>query len=241
VTVDFTIVAIISLAIGATAGIGVGYGTVRLNQLLVVVLGKAWSSGRARQRYILISIYAAIVYFIILAYYLYPDQGYVAKAISVPVFVVLFLLGVYLADKRYGASESIMFRIIEAMYDSSRFAEGDSAAAIRDACRTAKGVLEAMPKSNSEILRVLFLVFDSRTAVFFVSLSAGEAKFARFVELKPADQIAYIRNWIDNPFLFYAMQGLKSLVNFSYYSNQSGCNSAGIPYDGNFLRRTYLE
>ena len=231
--------AIISFVIAAMAGYASGYGTVRINNFLVILLGKAWSSGHAQRRYYLIAAYAAIAYFIAMANMFYPDHGYVVKALTVPLFLGLYALGILQAERRYKHAQEIMNRVIAAMYLSGQSPEPKKA--IDDACRIAAGVLGAMPVSNAEILRILFMTFDSRTAVFFVSLGSGEIKLGRFIQLKPAEQMEYLRHWSENDYLFYAIQGIKSLVNFSYYSSPSAWKSAGIEYDGDFLRWSYLK
>jgi hypothetical protein len=241
-------VAVLSFAVASAAGYISGYGTVRINYFLVILLGKAWSSGHARKRYIPIGAYATIVYFILAAHLLYPEYGYIAKAITVPVFVGLYALGVLHSERRYKDSLAIMDKLIGAMYympdqkpSQQPPSDDESKQAIDDACRIARDILAAMPTSNVEILKVLFLTFDSRTAVFFTSLGSGTLKFRRFTGLKRAEQIEYIRQWSENNYLFYAIQGIKSLMSFSYYSSHHSWAISGIPYDGNFLRRSYLK
>jgi hypothetical protein len=247
----------ICIAIAVASGYLGGYATVRINQLLVILLGRAWTSGRARKRYNLMMAYSAIIYLIALVAFLYPGEHLAIKLVSVAIFAGQFVIGIKHAEKRYKQALDIMDRIIKAMFHTSlsepastlavynKHARHDNQrgqeeeAAIRDALRISKDILDAMPKSNAETLKVLFLFLDSRTAVFIISLSAGKWRFRRFSELSWQEQQDYLDTWNENSFLFYAIQGIKSLVSFSYFSSPNSWQNIG--YNGDFLRWSYIR
>ena len=59
---DFLVI----LSITAVAGYLAGFMTVKINNLLVIVLGKLWSSGHAKKRYIPIGITVVSCYIVII-------------------------------------------------------------------------------------------------------------------------------------------------------------------------------
>ncbi|HKI07127.1 MAG TPA: hypothetical protein VKA09_01905 [Nitrososphaeraceae archaeon] len=210
--------------------------TVRINSLFVIILGKAWSSGHARGRYNLVGALAALVYFGSILTVFYPGEDFATKLASVPLFIGLYTVGIIDADRRFNDTPRIMDRIIQIMYHSP---SNESSGAIDEASRIARGILKAMPESNVESLRLLFLFFDSSTAVFIISLSSGRLRTRRFIYLKRGDQIDYLDAWNRSQYLFYAIQGMKSMIHFSYYTGSSVWKSIG--YNGEFLRRSYLN
>jgi hypothetical protein len=256
----------ICFSLAAISGYTGGYATVRINQLLVILTGKVWTSGRARKRYNLIIAYASIVYLIAVSVFLFPGEHLAIKIISVSIFLATYIVGIRHAESRYNQTPTIMNKIIETMFLSQPFSpntqpEGSTTKKgeqpelfmtdrnnhdsrrvdddLKDAFRIAGEILDVMPKSNVEALKILFMFFDSRSAVFLISLSAGKWRLKRFSSLDIADRHDYISTWADNQFLFYAIQGMKSLVNFSYYNSRFSWKAIG--YGGDFLRWSYTK
>lgn len=132
-----------------------------------------------------------------------------------------------------------LFESVSNNFDLKGMDKKEEDVSIKDATRIARNILNIMPKSNVEALKVLFMFFDSKTGVFLISLSAGKWRLKRFSNLSMQDRHDYLSIWANNQFLFYAIQGMKSLVNFSYYNSAYSWNAIG--YNGNFLRWSYIR
>src|SRR5205809_7699324 len=107
----------IIFTIGAVSGYIGGYGTVRMNHLLIIISGTAWKSGNARKRYNLILAYGAMLYLICVYVLFYPGEGSTVKLLSVLLFIPLFVAGIKHAERGFKQSQSIMKAIIKAMYE----------------------------------------------------------------------------------------------------------------------------
>jgi len=212
--------------------------TVKMNHLLVIALGKIWTSGHGQQRYIVVGASMSIVYLAILFGFFegFEFHFYVLLLLT---FVGLYVAGLKHAEKR---SSQVIFEIIPRMIELTYlFDKNDpeQLKAIQDAKKFSEEVIFSMPKSTGEALQLLFFFFDSAMAVFFVSMINGRFRVSRFINLSEEDQIHYVESWANNPYLFVAMQAIKGLMGFSYYSSEHSWES--IKYNGELLRNSYLR
>jgi hypothetical protein len=234
---DFQVILLMTPIIGYLAG----FMTVKINYLLVIVLGKLWTSGHAKKRYILIGIiitacYIAVV-MVVFDFTTFNDPVFqrIGPIIVTIVFAGLYFFGIYHSDMRFKDAIIIMNKIIEVTY-----AKGDSPAERKirkDTQENAKGILDAMPVSNNHALSLLLFVFDSAMMVFIVSLISGSFRVRRFINLGRTEQEDYFEAWATNEYLYYAVQALKSLIGFSYYTSPGTWTEIG--YSGTLLARSY--
>lgn len=236
---DFLVI----LSITAVAGYLAGFMTVKINNLLVIVLGKLWSSGHAKKRYIPIGITVVSCYIVIILLVIdntaSTDPAFQTLEIVIltAIFSGLYAVGIYHADKRFKDAVIVMNHMIRVTY-----AKGDSPEEkkiLDDTKKNAKAILDSMPKSNSHALSLLFFVFDSAMMVFFISLSSGRFRVDRFINLDPKEQEKYFETWSNNPYLYYAVQALKTMIGFSYYTSPGTWKA--IDYNGTFLAGSYLR
>jgi len=75
--------------------------------------------------------------------------------------------------------------------------------------------------------------------VFFISLSSGRFRVGRFINLDPKEQEEYFETWSNNSYLYYAVQALKTMIGFSYYTSPGTWKA--IDYSGTFLAGSYLR
>jgi len=218
------------------AGYLAGFMTVKINHILVIALGKIWTSGNGQHRYIPIGAAISAVYLGVLICVVKDFEFYFYLLLFLS-FVGLYFAGVKHATKRFGDSIEIMEKIIELTYLLDENDEKQKQA-VRDAQAFSKEILGAMPPSISEALLLLFFFFDSAFAVFFVSLVNGRFTSTRFIELSKNEQLDYIEAWASNPFLFVAIQAIKGLIGFSYYTGKNTWDA--IEYNGKMLRNSYI-
>jgi hypothetical protein len=235
---DFLAILLIT-AIGYPAG----FMTVKINNLLVIAFGKLWSSGHAQKRYIPIGVIIAACYtlvaFRIVDFTAFTDPPFqmLGPLILTTIFSGLYAVGIYHADKRFGKIGDIMEAIIKLTYASGN--SPDEKEIRNDTIKNANCTLEAMPESNKEALELLFFVFDSGFMVFFISLSSGRLRARRFIRLCSEQQMEYLEKWAKNTQLYYAIQALKSLIGFSYYTSPRTWKDVG--YSGTLLGRSYWK
>jgi hypothetical protein len=234
---DFQIILLVTPIIGYLAG----FMTVKINHLLVIVSGKLWTSGHAKKRFIVTGIIVTACYITIIVMIFDfatindPTLQTIVLAIITIVFAGLYAVGIFHSDMRFKDTETIMNNIIEVTY-----ADGNSPLEIqirKDTQNNAKSILNAMPISNNHALRLLLFVFDSAMMVFLVSLSSGRFRVRRFVNLGSTERKEYFETWATNEYLYYAVQALKSLVGFSYYTSPGTWTEIG--YNGKLLSRSY--
>lgn len=214
-----------------------GFMTVKMNHLLVIVLGKIWTSGHGQQRYVVVGASMSAVYLAILISFFegFLFHFYILLFLT---FVGLYVVGLKHAEKR---SSQVIYDIIPKMIELTYLFEknDEQQEAIKDAKKFSKEIIFSMPASTGEALQLLFFFFDSRMAVFFVSMINGRFRVSRFINLSEEDQIHYIESWANNPYLFVAMQAIKGLMGFSYYTSKHSWKS--IKYNGDLLRNSYLR
>ena len=139
--------------------------TVKMNHLLVIVLGKIWTSGHGQQRYVVVGASMSTVYLAILIGP-FEDFQFHFYVLLFLTFVGLYVAGLKHAEKR---SSQVIFDIIPKMIELVYlFDKNDELQqkAIHDAKVFSKKVIFSMPKSTGEALQLLFFFFDSRMAVF---------------------------------------------------------------------------
>jgi hypothetical protein len=233
---DFQVILLVTPIIGYLAG----FMTVKINYLLVIVSGKLWTSGHAKKRFIVTGITVTACYITIIMmifdFTTINDQTLqMIPAIITIVFAGLYAVGIFHSDMRFKDTDTVMNNIIMVTY-----ATGNSPLEIqirKDTQNNAKSILDGMPISNNHALRLLLFVFDSAMMVFLVSLSKGRFRVRRFVNLGSTERKEYFETWATNEYLYYAVQALKSLVGFSYYTSPGTWTEIG--YNGKLLSRSY--
>jgi len=235
---DPFIFVLITLSIATISGYISGFMVVQINHLLVILLGKINSGGHAQKRYIPTGVAACAIYLTIMLFFLFPNENVVIKFASLPFFIGLYVFGITRAKRLFKQTHKILFELIKIMYYSPTDKKLDDNT-IKDTMKTADSILSSMPQSNKEALMILLLFFNSTTTVFLVSLISGRIRLKSFINLNTIEKTDYLQAWAQNKFLFYAIQGMKSLVSFSYFANSQSWSAIG--YNGELLRRSYLD
>ena len=221
------------LLIALIAGFLSGFLTVKINHILIIVTGKLQTSGNAQGRYIVVGIASSILFFI-LYYFMTLNPDLIYGIIFSAIYAVLYALGVVIAQNRFKQSDKVLKMIISAMYTDSL--NGDQITS--DAFRISKQMLDSIPIANKEAILLLVFVFDSRFAVFFISLLGRRFMIKRFINMNSDEQDHYLKTWSTAVGLSLAVQALKSIVGFAYYT--SNLSWSQIDYEGNVLKRSYL-
>ncbi len=220
--------------IAIVLGFVVGFFSVKINHLLIILTGKLISSGHATNRYIIVGVIGYVIVFA--AYWLFvqfPDVTH--GIITASVFGGSFVAGIVIADHRFSQSCEILQSIINAMYSDSE--KGNSKT--NDAFSISKTMLINMPSANKEALLLLVFFFDSRLGVFFSSLFGRKIMLKRFISMNPKEQDWYIQTWSTTMGFSLALKALKSITSFAYFS--SNLTWSDIPYNGEVLKRSYLN
>jgi len=215
-------------------GYGTGFFTVKINHLLVIFLGKLWSSGNAQKRYILVGGLATVVFGI--AVFLQTND-FTLALISVSVFAVLFLVGIKHAMHRFNQYIEILNALIQSLFPKEDPNDDQHDALLADTSKISQQMLESMRKSQLESLKILFFFFDTVFAVFLISLTKRKFRLRRFINLSKEDQVDYMRIWADAERLNLAPVALKALIGYSYYTSHLSWDKIG--YRGEVLRRSY--
>lgn len=220
------------------AGYIVGFLTVKINYVLIILVGKLFSSGSARGRYALTGFLGAVLVFVF-ATSQFPALGSAIHAATSLVFAGTFAVGTWHAMRRFGTAEHT--GILEAVLDTI-FPEGGEipeGAKNVSSVQTAGKLLQSLPESNQAAIKLVSVIFDSATMRFVLGLMHGTLRIKRFVDLDAKERAAYLQEWVNDPRLFYAVQAFRVLSNFSYYIKEAVWKSVG--YDGRLLRSSYLE
>ncbi len=152
-------------------------------------------------------------------------------------FIIFYLVGIYHADRRFSQAGPIMEKIVEVTYATGHSLEEEK---IRiDTIKNINTTMQAMPESYSVALNLLFFFFDSRLMVFVIGLLNRKLWLNRFINLDKDIQKDYFAFWDKNRYLHYAIQALKSLVAFGYYTSPGTWQ--GIGYGGTLLGRSYWK
>ena len=224
-------------------GYGSGFMTVKINNLLVIAFGKLWNSGHAEKRYvvsgaIVTACYILIIFIIFdLTTVIGPGLEIFGLAVLTAIFIIFYIVGIYHADKRFSEAGPIMEKIVEVTYATGHSLEEEK---IRiDTIKNINTTMQAMPESYRVALDLLFFIFDSRFMVFFIGLLNRRLWPHRFVKLDIEEQRDYFDVWEKNRFLHYAVQALKSLIAFGYYTSPGTWKDIG--YGGTLLGRSYWK
>lgn len=231
-THELTLFLVSSLLIGY----GAGFLTVKINHLLVIFLGKLWSSGNAQRRYILVGGIATFFYGVMI---FYQTNNFVLALIFVVVFTVLFISGIKHAMHRFDQYIDVLNALIQSLFPKEDLNDDKHEALLADTSKISKEMLESMRKSQLESLKILFFFFDSIFAVFFISLIKGKLKFSRFINLSKEDQVDYMHIWAATEGLNLGPVALKALIGYSYYTSHLSWDKIG--YRGEVLRRSYIN
>jgi uncharacterized membrane protein YiaA len=160
--------------------------------------------------------------------------GLAALAVNL---IIFYIVGIYHADKRFSEAGSIMEKIVEVTYATGYSLDEEK---IRiDTIKNINSTIQAMPESYRVALDLLFFIFDSRFMVFFIGLLNRRFWPHRFVKLDIEEQREYFDAWEKNRFLHYAVQALKSLIAFGYYTSPGTWKDIG--YGGTLLGRSYWK
>jgi len=231
-THDLTLYLVASLLIGY----GIGFLTVKINHLLVIFLGKLWSSGNAQRRYILVGGIVAVMYGMIIFYH---TNNFASALVFAIVFSVLFVSGVKHAMHRFNQYIDVLNALIQSLFPKEDPNDDQHEALLADTSRISQEMLESMRKSQLESLKILFFFFDSIFAVFFISLTKYKFRFSRFINLSKEDQVDYMHIWASIEFLNLGPVALKALIGYSYYTSHLSWDKIG--YRGDVLRRSYIN
>jgi len=231
-THELTLFLVSSLLIGY----GAGFLTVKINHLLVIFLGKLWSSGNAQRRYILVGGIATFLYGVMI---FYQTNNFVLALIFVVVFTVLFISGIKHAMHRFDQYLDVLNALIQSLFPKEDLNDDKHEALLADTSKISQEMLESMRKSQLESLKILFFFFDSVFAVFFISLIKGKLKFSRFINLSKEDQVDYMHIWAATEGLNLGPVALKALIGYSYYTSHLSWDKIG--YRGEVLRRSYIN
>jgi hypothetical protein len=225
------------------AGYGSGFMTVKINNLVVIARGRLWSSGHAMKRFLVSGTIVAagyiLIIFVIFDFTMVVGFGLeiLGLAVLVAIFVIFYIVGVYHADNRFNEAKSIMEKVAEMTYATGYSLDEEK---IRiDTIKNINTTMQAMPESYRVALYVLFSFFDSRFMVFLIGLLNRKFWHHRFVELDIETQREYFEAWEKTPYLLYAIQALKSLVGFGYYTSPGTWKNVG--YGGTLLGRSYWK
>jgi hypothetical protein len=227
---------IIYLFFSILIGYGTGFFTVKINHLLVIFLGKLWTSGNAQKRYILVGGLATAVFGAIL---FVQTNDLTLALISASVFTVLFLVGVKHAMRRFNQYIEILNALIQSLFPKEEPNDDQHDMLLADTSKISQQMLESMQKSQLESLKILFFFFDTVFAVFLISLTKRKIRFSRFIHLSKKEQVEYMRIWAESEGLNLAPVALKALIGYSYYTSHLSWDKIG--YRGEVLRRSYIN
>jgi len=229
---DLTLYLVSSLLIGY----GLGFFTVKINHLLVIFLGKLWSSGNAQRRYVLVGGIVTVMYGMMI---FYQTSNFVSALIFVAVFAVLFVSGIKHAMHRFNEYVDILNALIQSLFPKEDPDDDQHDALLADTSKISQDMLESMRKSQLESLKILFFFFDSIFAVFLFSFIRRKLRFSRFINLSKEDQVDYMHIWASTEFLNLGPVALKALIGYSYYTSHLSWDKIG--YRGEVLRRSYIN
>lgn len=222
------------LLIAIGSGLFSGFLSVKINHLLVIITGRLLTSGNAQRRYIVIGIAATILFFILYVF-TNPFDLLFGVVFSV-IFALCFTIGIFVAKQRFSEALLILHQTISAMYTDSP--NGNEIT--DDAFEISSQTLDAMLPANKEAFLLLVMIFDSRFAVFFISLFVGHYfSIKRFIHMSAAEQDKYLETWASNQYLALVIQALKSITSLTYFT--SHLSWPQIDYDGGVLKRSYLN
>ena len=235
----------VSLVLALVIGTLVGFFTVKVNFVLIILLGYLFSSGTAWGRYAVAGFLFSVVAFLLLGGQ-YPGLG-LARFLLTAGFFGAFLLGVGIALASLAQGRETLTPVLNTIFPggTDRLPRASEISSVL----TAHSFLRSMPVSARKAIELFSALFNSATFVFLVSLRHGKLQGKRFTNLTASDQREYLDDWRRAPGLSYGAHIFRILANYSYYvksmvwrppSGHPG-NDARVPYDGELLRRSYLK
>ncbi len=224
---------ILYLIMSLLIGYGTGFFTVKINHLLVIFLGKLWSSGNAQRRCTLVGGLATIIFVVIV---FLQTNVLTLTLISASIYAILFLIGIKHAMYRFSQYIEILDALIQSLFPKEDPNDDQYDALLANTSKISQNMLESMRKSQLEFLKILFFFFDTIFAVFLISLTKRKFRFSRFINLSKEDQVDYMHIWADSEGLNLAPVALKALIGYSYYTSHLSWGKIG--YRGEVLRRS---
>ncbi len=151
----------------------------------------------------------------------------------------MFVLGAWLAQRRFGTAEyqEILRAVLDTIHPDTQ-STIPGALEVSSAV-TLQNLLQSMPASTRNVIKLFSLIFDSRTMVFVVHIRHGKRVWRRFVEMDADAKKGYLDEWRSDPVLSYGAHIFRILSSYSYYIKEQVYH--GIGYNGELLRRSYLE
>lgn len=233
---DIANIATIELSL-ATIGLVAGFISVKINLVLLVLLGRLFTSGRATRRYFVIAFFGFLAAFAALS----PSTSLDSETIIVSsvLFSLWLLLGELIGHR---ATRLKDFRhIISAVLDTSfpkDYYHFPGAVDI-SSVNTSETLVQRMPYSLSIGLKLFVAIFDSRTMVFLGSLRRGKLRWKRFVNLSSKDRREYLNYWRFTSQLSIGAHILRILTSYAYYVKDQTWPHLG--YSGHLLEWSYLD
>lgn len=221
----------------AIIGLIVGFISVKINLVLIVLEGRLFSSGRATGRYFVIAFFGFLAAFAGLG--VSSSLDFATIVVSSVLFSLYLLLGEFIGHRTTRLKD---FRqIISAVLDTS-FPEGyhgfPGAVAI-SSVSTSEMLVHRMPDSLSVGLQLFIAVFDSRTMVFLGSLRRGKLRWKRFVNLSKMDRTEYLNYWRYTSQLSVGAHIIRTLTSYAYYVKDQTWPL--LKYNGHLLKWSYLD
>lgn len=235
----------------------IGYVTVNVQRLIVVLQGDIWKRGRSR-RFVWTLGVAVTAIFIGLSTLLYLDiipffsiqgsdwmlnsglplnlqRSSATDILAVLIFVSYpgwFQIGVWSGEYAFRQVPRILRAVVSAAFPSGG-AIPLSAEDVK-AHDAVNALIKRMPKSYREAFNVLLVTMNSPILVFALT-----GKTMHFTDLTPDEQVQYLAALQKTPVLNGAGYALKILASFGYYIREEVGKHIG--YDGSFLRRSYVR
>ena len=216
--------------------------TVKINHIMIITQGKLWSSGNAQQRYILIGALASVVFAIIL-FSFYVNNLKLTLFMTL-IFAGIFVIGIKHAMWRFRQYDKILDDLIRALFPNDEKSKEDYEIQINNTLRISKDMLADMQSSQTESLKLLFLIFDSAFTVFFINLIyRKKIVFNRFKNMSTQDKISYMDLWESKDYLVVIPIALKALIGYCYYTSHYSWETISEDggYKGEVLRRSYIN
>ena len=225
----------VSLVLALVIGTLVGFFTVKVNYVLIILLGYLFSSGTAWARYVAAGFLLSGIAFLLLGG---QYTGFVlARLLLTAGFFGAFLLGVGIALASLGQGREAIAAVLDTIF-SGKTTHLPRASKISSVV-TSHRLLQSMPGSARKAIELFSALFNSATFVFLVSFGHGKLRGKRFVNLTAAERKEYLDDWRRAPGLSYGAHIFRILAVYSYYVKRKVSSQVG--YDGELLRRSYLE
>jgi hypothetical protein len=218
-------------------GLVAGFLSVKINLVLIILLGRLFSSGTANRRYFVVAFFGFLSSFAWLGYYAALDTT--SSLLSSLLFSIFLLLGALIGQRttRLGEFRNIMTAVLDTSFPSGY--HNFPGAVTISSVATSETLVHRMPYSLSTGLQLLLATFDSRTMVLLLSLRNGKLRWKRFVELSSKDRTEYLNSWRHDRQFSTGAHIIRTLTSYAYYVKPQ--TWPFLDYDGNLLRWSYLD